>query len=216
MRIEGDRNGDRFVLLKGHYARLLPVEVNRVPRIDLQAFRRGARDLRQLRPNAGERIQRHVWQRKQVEAGTAAAIPIERDAVFCSLVRCQRKAREMLRQVASADDFAAKAALRSALMHPRRCPAGVSRSSALSARSRRRYSARLVNIGKAQDAARHEIVDHHADIGVGAGNHEIRYAAACLQRRVYACHEPLPASFLIAGRAIDLPCEIQTGQPLDL
>jgi hypothetical protein len=51
---------------------------------------------------------------------------------------------------------------------PSAMPIPVSRVVALSARSRRRYSARAVNIRYGSvTPCRHQIVDHHADIAFG-------------------------------------------------
>ena len=66
------------------------------------------------------------------------------------------------------------------------------------------------------DAARDEIVDHHAEIAVGARDDE---RIACARRRargIDAGKHPLPRCFLIAGGAVDLPGEKQPRHRLDL
>ena len=64
------------------------------------------------------------------------------------------------------------------------------------------------------DAARHEIVDHDAEIAVGARDDEAPAAAAGQQRRVDAGGQALGAGLLVAGRAVDLAGEEQPRQAL--
>ena len=54
------------------------------------------------------------------------------------------------------------------------------------------------------DAARDEVVDHHAEIAVGAGDDERVACAGSRARGVDAGEHPLPRGFLVAGRAVDL------------
>ena len=62
-------------------------------------------------------------------------------------------------------------------------------------------------------AARHEIIDHDADVGVGAGE---RYGvpAAGPAGRIQARHETLSGRFLVARRSVDLPGQEQPGEAL--
>ena len=64
-------------------------------------------------------------------------------------------------------------------------------------------------------AARHEIVDHHAEIAVGAVEHD-RLAAAGGQCGVQTRNKSLCRSLFIAGRAVDLAGQKQPRQPLGL
>ena len=86
-----------------------------------------------------------------------------------------------------------------------RCPLSVSRWSALSARSvkpvlgaRREHAVRL------GDAPRDEIVDHHAQIGFGAIEHDWRAPLARTHCGVETSDKSLGGSLFIAGRAVDL------------
>ena len=63
--------------------------------------------------------------------------------------------------------------------------------------------------------ARDEIVDHHAEIRIGAVEHD-RLARTRARRGVEAGDEPLPGRLLVAGRPIDLPGEKQPREPLRL
>ena len=58
------------------------------------------------------------------------------------------------------------------------------------------------------DPARDEVVDHHAEISVGAADRDRRRAAGCASR-IEACDKPLRRGFLVAGRAVDLAGEIE-------
>jgi hypothetical protein len=53
-----------------------------------------------------------------------------------------------------------------------------------------------------------EIVDHHADVGLVAAEHE-RRAVLHPQRRIDAGDQALTGGFLVAGRAVDLSGEEQ-------
>ena len=64
-------------------------------------------------------------------------------------------------------------------------------------------------------AARDEVVDHHADVGIAAGR-EPRFALLHLQARVDAGEQALRGGFFVAGGAVDLPCEIQSRDVLRL
>ena len=64
--------------------------------------------------------------------------------------------------------------------------------------ARREHAVRLFR------AERHEIVNHHADVSVGAAQNERRFAAQ-FQRGVHARRKALRRRFLVAGRAVDLP-----------
>ena len=65
----------------------------------------------------------------------------------------------------------------------------------------------------AADSARHQVVDHHADIGLVAPQNQRRFAAN-LKRRVDSRHQTLRARFLVAGRAVDLAGEEQPATSL--
>ena len=65
------------------------------------------------------------------------------------------------------------------------------------------------------DAAGDEVVDHHADVGVGAGDRDA-VAAAGGERGVEAGQQALRGRLLVAGGAVDLAGEIEPWQPLDL
>ena len=58
------------------------------------------------------------------------------------------------------------------------------------------------------DAARHQIVNHHADIRRFAAERQWFAAGEC-QRRVGAGNEPLCSRLFVAGRAVDLPGKIE-------
>ena len=58
-------------------------------------------------------------------------------------------------------------------------------------------------------AAAHQIVDQHADIGLGAVQAERRPAAAGQEPGVQPCNHALGGGLLIARGAIDLPGEEQ-------
>ena len=64
-------------------------------------------------------------------------------------------------------------------------------------------------------AARDEVVDHHADVGVAAGR-EPRFALLHLQARVDAGEQALRGGFFVAGGAVDLAREIQARHVLRL
>ena len=103
---------------------------------------------------------------------------------------------------------------RSASTRPRSCASGVSRRSALSCRS---SSAILGPAGEHAiglvDAARHQVVDQHADVGRVAIEHQ-RLAVQERERRVGAGDQPLGGRFFVAGRAVDLPGEVQPARPI--
>ena len=61
-------------------------------------------------------------------------------------------------------------------------------------------------------AAGDEVIDQHPDISVGAVEHQ-RLRSARRERRVEAGDEALRRRLLIAGRAVDLPREIEPGKP---
>ena len=63
-------------------------------------------------------------------------------------------------------------------------------------------------------AARHEVVDEHADIGLGAIEHD-GGSPPPPTRGVDARHQTLGRGLLIAGRAVDLAGEIEPGDALD-
>ena len=64
-------------------------------------------------------------------------------------------------------------------------------------------------------ATRHEVVEHHADIGLMPGNGE-RWLAQALQSGVRASDESLRGGLLVAGGAIDLAGKIEARQALRL
>ena len=66
------------------------------------------------------------------------------------------------------------------------------------------------------DAARHQVVDHHAHIAVGARDDEIAPTSGRLERGVDAGGDTLGARLLVAGGAVDLAGQEQPRQPLDL
>ena len=65
------------------------------------------------------------------------------------------------------------------------------------------------------DALGHQVVDQHADVGLAAVEDQRRLALE-LQRGVDAGHQPLGGGLLVAGRAVDLPGEVQARDPLRL
>ena len=63
------------------------------------------------------------------------------------------------------------------------------------------------------DAAGDEIIDQHADVRLIAVEDE-RLAAGKSEGRIGAGHESLSGGFLVAGGAVDLTGEVQTGDVL--
>ena len=124
----------------------------------------------------------------------AAAVGVSPSAV--QPARAPRPARQRL---------APKRAARSRPTQPSAMPRAVSRRSALSARSVRRYSAREVNMRYGSvDTLRDQVVDQHADIGLGAVEHEVRPPPPAAQRGIDAGHQTLRRRLLVAGGAVDL------------
>ena len=68
--------------------RCLPLagEINLISRVDFQRCAVALTIFRQLGPNAGKRIQRHVRKATEARTGTAAAIAVDRHTVFRGLV----------------------------------------------------------------------------------------------------------------------------------
>ena len=64
------------------------------------------------------------------------------------------------------------------------------------------------------NAASDEVVDHHAEIGVGAGDGDA-VTAAGRQSRIDPGQQALGGGFLVTRGAVDLAGEIEAGQPLD-
>lgn len=62
-------------------------------------------------------------------------------------------------------------------------------------------------------AARYEVIDHHAEVGLVASEDE-RRSAQRFQSGVRSGDEPLPCRLLVAGGAVDLTREVQTLDPL--
>ena len=58
------------------------------------------------------------------------------------------------------------------------------------------------------DTAGHEVVDHHAQIGFFAAEHEW-FLALQAEHRVRAGEQALPAGLFVAGGAVDLPGEVE-------
>ena len=84
---------------------------------------------------------------QQLERGAALAVPVERNAVLCRLVRRDRqRIRRAPSPRRSAAILVSNCRCRSGPTQPSAMPLPVSRWSALSARSVSRYSAREVNI----------------------------------------------------------------------
>jgi hypothetical protein len=89
-------------------------------------------------------------------------------------------------------------------------PFGVSRRSALSARSDSRHSAREVNMRYGLgDAERGQVVDQDADVAVRPVGDEVGLPAGGGQRRVDAGHDPLRRGLLVAGGPVHLPGQEQ-------
>src|SRR5262249_31203306 len=74
--------------------------------------------------------------------------------------------------------------------------------------ARRKYAVGLGN------TAGNEVVDHDAEVAVGAGDGEVGRGAAGQQGGVDAGGKPLGGRFLVAGGAVDLAGEEQAGQTL--
>ena len=64
------------------------------------------------------------------------------------------------------------------------------------------------------DAARNQVVDHHAQVGVRTRNDELSSRTAGLQRGVDARGNALGPCFLVARGAVDLTCQEQPRQAL--
>ena len=95
-----------------------------------------------------------------------------------------------------------------------RCPSPVSRWSALSARKRQPvFGARGEHAVRLGDAARHQVVDHDADIAFGAVEDD-RRARRRRARGVEAGDQALRGRLLVAGGAVDLAGQEEPGHAL--
>jgi hypothetical protein len=68
-------------------------------------------------------------------------------------------------------------------------------------------------VGLAAHAFRHQIVDQHADVALVAPENDRRFASDGAGR-VDAGHQALSGRLFVAGRAVDLSGEKESGDPL--
>ena len=198
------------VALALEVARVLELELRASPprRREVAADADGARtDRAATRPAASRPRRSHrVRERRAARAARAAAPP----APGGSLVASASASRLVFRREPRVDDGAARARRSTpSVERDRREPAErvVLAHREAKLRARREQPIRLV------DAARHEIVDQHADVRRLATEDHGRRGRARARRRS-AGDDALPRRFLVAGRAVDLSGEEQPAQRL--